>query len=230
MKRNKTLLLAFIACCIPITSYAKVRVYLSAALTDDHHEFRKEQYIKSFNILAEYGYGYDDIYVVESLKKQGPTFLENYSKHVFYSTVNNPSAKDNGVNEANTMLEGSYYFDFDPEDMIIKLTGRHHFISDDFLRLVENNTDYDAIVKILPHAPIMHCICFAMKCKHFQEMFKTMDYNPRSWVNLETATRKYIDRKVKQGNFKVLFIDKLGIKAVLFGSSTAPGSTGERIF
>ncbi len=230
MTTNRKLFLALITCCASLTSSAKIRVYLSTALTDAHSEFRKKQYINSFNILAKYGYGYEDIYIVEALRKQGPTFLDDYSKHVFYSTVNDPHAKDNGVNEARTMLEGSYYFNFDPENMILKLTGRHHFISDDFLRIVENNTDYDAIVKILPHAPIMHCICFAMKCKHFQEMFKTMDYNPRSWVNLETATRKYIDRKVKQGNFKVLFIDKLGIKAVLFGSSTAPGSTGERIF
>src|SRR5256885_4787014 len=47
-----------------------------------------------------------------------------------------------------TTLFRSYHFNFDPNDMILKLTGRYQPISDYFFKLVENNPQYDAIVKV----------------------------------------------------------------------------------
>ncbi|MGC2310533.1 MAG: hypothetical protein WA432_02870 [Candidatus Babeliaceae bacterium] len=206
-----------------IPSLARIRMLLSAALADAHFEFRKAQYIKSLTLLKDYGY--NNVYIVEALKKHGPTFLDDYSKHVFYSTVNNPHLRNNGINEARTLLEGTYYFKFNPEDMIIKLTGRHHFISDSFVQLVKNNFNYDALVKVDAKGDV-YTVGFAMRCKYFREMYEQMDYDAMECyrINLEHEVGNYIKRKVQKGNFNVLYVDKLDILANNFGSTTAPGA------
>ena len=97
---------------------AEVRVILTAALTNNHFELRKNQYIKSLDILSSYDY--QNPYIVEALKKTGPTFLDEYSTNVFYSTCNNPSLKNHGVNEARSLLEALNYFEFADDDIILK--------------------------------------------------------------------------------------------------------------
>lgn len=207
----------------PIIRCTSKKIMLTAALTDAHYEFRQQQYIESFNILKVLGY--ENFYVVEALKKQGPTFLDDYSKHVFYSTVNGTCFRNQGINEARTSLEATYHFKFESEDMIIKLTGRHLFLSDYFLKLVANNPDYDAFVKIDDNGDVF-TVCFAMKCKYFQEMYEHMDFNNMEvrWINLEHEVGNYIKQKVREGQFKVYYVDKLDVKADNFGSSTAPGA------
>jgi hypothetical protein len=220
---KKSLLL--IVFTLPLT--AEIRILFSAALVDAHFALRKQQYLESFAQLAKYGYGYEDIYVVEAIKKKGPTFLEQYAQQVFYASVNNPRYKNNGINEARTILEGCYYFNFSPEDMIIKVTGRHHFISDHFLQMVKNNMDCDAIVKMNESGDVW-TLAFAMKYKHLKNMLEHIDYTAmeRRWINLETEVARYIQRKTKEGNFNVLYADRLDIKATFDGSSTSPGATG----
>jgi hypothetical protein len=205
---------------------AQIRLLLSAALTDVRYDLRKQQYLENFEQLAKFGYGYEDVYVVEALKKQGPTFLEEYARHVFYATVNDPKVKNQGINEAKTLLEGCYHFNFDPEDMIVKMTGRHHFISDYFLQIVQKNTDYDAILKV--NGTSVFTLAFAMKYKYFKEMFERANYRAMEgrWIILETVVGEYIQQKIKQANFKVLYIDKLDIHVTFDGSSTAPHMTG----
>lgn len=202
---------------------AQIRILLSAALTDAHYEFRKQQYVESFRKIASYGY--KDLYVVEAIKKQGPTFLDDFSKNVFYASTNDTSFKNNGINEARTLLEGSYYFNFAPDDMILKMTGRYLLLSDYFVKCVQNNIDYDAFFKINQSGYLL-TLCFAMKCKYFKEMFEQMDFlaMEKQWINLETEVTNYVQRKISQGNFKVFFVDKLDVEANLFGSSTCQSS------
>ncbi len=223
MKLNKILL--SISTCILITnSHAKIQILLSAALTNNHFEFRKKQYIETFTILKSYGYGPEGIYVVEALKKAGPTFLDEHCKNIFYATVNNPTFINHGVNEAATLLEGLHFFKFDDEDMIIKFTGRHQLTSDYLLDLIKNDPEYDAFVKVNSDGNV-YTLGFAMKCKHLKEMFTGMDFNAMGYTRrpIEYDVGDYIKLKVKQGNFKVYYIKKLRMKANIFGSSTAPG-------
>lgn len=222
---NRSLAIIFLCylSCMPLYTYAHIRLLFSAALTDAFFDFRKQQYIESFSTLKSFNY--KNVYVVEALKKAGPTFLDDYSDNVFYSTANDPRFRNQGTNEARTCLQATYYFAFDPEDMIIKLTGRHCFTSDIFLRLVENNDEYDAFVKLDAQTDVS-TVCFAMKCKYFREMYETIDFNnmERRWINLETEVGNYIKRKIKAGNFKVKYVEKLGVRANNYGSSTAPGA------
>lgn len=69
-------LLLFYSC-----SSCYLRILLSAALTDKHFEFRKNQYITSFSTLEKYGYS--DVYIVEALKKKGQPFWTNIRKTFF---------------------------------------------------------------------------------------------------------------------------------------------------
>ncbi len=201
--------------------YAEVRVVCTAALTESHYDFREKQYREAFTILKNYGVS--EIFIVEALKKQGPTFFEEISSHVFYATVNNPSFQNNGINEAATFLEALYYFDFDDKDMIIKFTGRHQLTSDFLLRLVENNSEYDAFVKVNSDGNVF-TLGFAMRCKDLKEMFGCMNFDAMGHIMrpIEYDVGDYIKLKIRQGNFKVYYVDKLYMKANIFGSSTAP--------
>ena len=203
---------------------AQVRIILTAALADRHYELRKEQYIESFNLL--YGYGYENVYVVESLKKQGPTFLDDYSYNVFYSHANNPSLLP-GYNESVTLLDALYHFNFDPDDIIIKLTGRHHFVSDEFLRYVEKyQLEADMFVKV-QNPRELHTIAFGMRCKYliqmcewFNKIFPTIK-NPRR-TPLEMLENSFVRPLEQKGIMRVHYVEKLGVRARLHGSTTAP--------
>lgn len=206
-----------------ISVQAQVRIMLTAALTDAYFEFRKQQYLETFSLFEQYGFGPQNLYVVEALKKQGPTFLDDYSAHVFYSTVNNPNLRNNGINEALTMLDALNHFDFDPDDMIIKLTGRHQLFSDYFIKMVQQNSEYDAIVKGVDGVVVT--AAFAMKNAALKQMLSVLDYASMEagHIPLESLVCTYINNKAQQGALKVLFIDKLDFKAEIYGSSTAPG-------
>jgi hypothetical protein len=219
---------SLLLCVVSVYSSAHVRIVLSVALTDTYFEFRKQQYLEMFKTLATYGYGPTHFYIVEALKKRGPTFLDGHCQNIFYSTANNPNFRNQGTNEARTILQGSYYFNFDPEDMVLKLTGRYHLLSDYFLRLVEENPRHDAFVKIDKDGNV-YTLGFAIRCKYLREMYETMDFvkMERNWINVENEVGDYIKRKVKSGDFKVFYVDKLDIKANIYGSSAAPGCAAE---
>lgn len=223
-------LLLFYSC-----SSCYLRILLSAALTDKHFEFRKNQYITSFSTLEKYGYS--DVYIVEALKKKGPTFLDQYSKNVFYATTNDEHCSNQGINESRTILEALYYYNFDPEDMIIKITGRHCLISDYFLNLVQSNPDYDAFVKVanglMPawQDGMIPTMCFAMKCKYLREFYEQINYEKMKEydVPIEWVIASYIDKKIKEGNFKVYITQRLDIQVNAFASSASP-DLPERIY
>ena len=225
---RKIIFLLFLAAS-PYKLHAKVRLLCSSALTSQHFEFHKAQYIKSFDILNQYGYR--DFYIIEALAKKGPTFLDEYSNHVFYAQTNNAHLRNKGINEAKTILEALLYYKCDNDDIIIKMTGRYHWLSNDFFTLVENHQDVDAIVKCDSTGQV-HTLAYAMRCKHFIAMFQQMNYEfmEAHMVNLEYEVAQYIKRKVAEGNFKVIICEKLHIEANLHGSSASPGAEGIIIF
>jgi hypothetical protein len=214
-----------IFCSLVFHSFGAIRVVCTTALTDKYFEFREKQYKESFSILKSYGV--KDFYIVEALKKQGPTFLEEYASNVFYSTVNNASFTNNGANEAATFLEGLYYFDFDDEDLIIKFTGRHQLTSDYILRLIEKKHDYDAFVNMQDNGGVS-TLGFAMKCKHFKKMYEDMQLNQIGFSSrsIEYFVGDFILKKSREDGFKVCYLEKLYMKANTFGSSTALGASG----
>jgi hypothetical protein len=218
--RRKNLLCIILFSLLFTKSSSQIRILFSAALSDYFYEFRKQQYIESLKILKNMGYR--DVYIVEALRAPGPTFLNTYSKNVFYSTANNPKLRNNGINEARTTLQGTYYFKFDPDDMIIKFTGRYQLLSDSFIKLVQNNPDVDAFVHFHPNGNV-YTFAFAIRCKYFQEMFEQVDYEKteRNMICIETEVANYIRKKMNEGNFKVMHVEKFDIKADVQGSTNS---------
>ena len=225
MMINKKIFSFFILGTLIHTASAQVRLVLSAALTENFFEFRKQQYLESFAILSRYGY--PNPYIVEAIQKKGLTYLDSYSTNVFYAQTNNPRLRNKGINEAKTILEGLKYFNFSADDMILKLTGRYHFKSDYFLRLVENNQQYDAIVRFAPDGQQDTC-CFAMKNKHLQEMFEVLDYTTMEhhMLNLEFVVAQYVQKKIRSGELNVLVVTTMDLQANYHASSTNPGAEG----
>jgi len=217
--KNKYFALLILAASITFSTCAKLRVVLGSALTERFFNERKEQYLESFRILNSFGYG--DFYIVEGFRTSGPTFLNEYCKNVFYSNVQDLTLRNNGVNEARTLLQGVKHFDFDPDDIVMKLTGRYYLMSDSFLKLIEAHPEVDAFVKIENNGNI-YTVGFALRCKYLKEMYESIDYDhlEKAFICIETAVGEWVTKQEKLGRIKVMYVDKLDIKAVMFGSST----------
>lgn len=223
MKNRIIILLFFFVMSFKV--FTRCHIILTAAITDAFYEFRKSQYLETFSILDKYGYS--NFYIVEALKKNGPTFLDNYSSHVFYAQSNNSFFCNNGVNEASTLAEALHFFAFEDDDIIIKLTGRHQLTSDYFLKLVENNPEYDAFVKVNEDGNVF-TLGFAMRYKYFIEMLDRMNFAVMGHIMrpIEYDVGDYIKEKKSQGNFNVYYVPTLYMKANIYASSTAIGASG----
>lgn len=148
----------------PTSSKKKIHFVCTAALIPQNYEARKNQYIESLLLLKKYGC---DVYVIESCQS-GPTFLDEYCDHVCYTQSNNSMYINKGLNEAISLKIGLRFFDFGADDMIIKFTGRYSLKSDEFIRLVENNPEVDAVVRAWADNDA-YSVIFALKLKYFLE-------------------------------------------------------------
>jgi len=198
----------------------QAKILYTAALLENNFETRKQEYIHSINILKEFGY---KPYIVESCNKSGPTFFDEYSSHVCYAGTNDPTLRNKGVNEVLSLLAAFGEYDFNDDDMIIKLTGRYFFENDLFLKFVEKNKKYDAIVsrdtrrQIFDRdiVPIVFTGCFAMKYKYLKRMLEQLDLEKMERnidKILEREVTKYLFSFVQKGG-TVVYLDKLHLTA-----------------
>ncbi len=213
------LLICGISHCFASTENRHVKIVFTSALIDFNYAIRQEEYISSMIILNNYGY---QPYVIETCKTSPPSFFENYTHHVFYSNVNDYSLINKGVNEARAMIEGFKHYQFDDEDMIIKLTGRYFFHSRQFLDVVETHPEIDASVKFCAAYPVVNgrvfTGCFAMRCKYFKEMLQQLDFvkMEEELIDLEVEVARYIHRMEEKG-CKILYLKDLGMTANIGG-------------
>ncbi len=194
----------------------QIRIILSAALLDSEFDVRKGHYIKSINALREYGY--ENPYIVDSVKPKGPTFLDDYSTHVLYSHVNDARLLNKGVNEASSLIAAFKHFDFNDDDMIIKMTGRYYFASRNFLDAVEQNPNVDAFVRVEKNGNILTG-CFGLRCKYFKEMLDSINLErmEKDLVCIETLVGNYLIRARMEHDLSILYLDKLHIAANVWG-------------
>ena len=190
-----------------------VKIVYIAALIDKKYEMRKKEYIHSLTILKGFGY---EPYIVEACKTA--SFFDDYDKNVCYSNVNDLRLRNQGVNEARSLIEGFNQFDFNDDDMIIKLTGRYYFENDSFIRLVENYLDVDAFIKTDRYGQV-HTGCFALRYKYFKEMLTQLDFEKmeKHMINLEAETAHYIKELQNKNLINVMNIDKLNLTCNVFG-------------
>ncbi len=194
----------------------KIQVMCTAALIKNSFEVRQREYVRSLQVLKNYGY---EPYVAEAICPKGPTFLDNYSRHVCYSNVNNAKLRNKGVNEARSMMVALRQFNFDDNDIIVKLTGRHAFTSDAFFKTIQNNPEVDAFVLYSDQYGNIPTICFALRCNYFKDMLLHLDLAKmeRQMINIEAELNFYVQKMQKLG-MKVMYLHKMGTTGFIFGN------------
>lgn len=202
-------------------SGGELRIVCTAALLDHQFDMRKKEYIKSLNTLANYGFK-ENVYVVEAIKGVGPTFLDQHSKNVFYSKAHDFNVKDirnKGINEARTLLDGLDYFNFHPNDMILKLTGRYRLKSNKFIKLIKQNPDVDIFVKVIHNGDWPITGCFAMRYRYMRDLLENLDYRymEENFVYIEHKVMEYINKMFKNKTAKIMFVENLDLSANIFG-------------
>ena len=201
----------------------EIRVVCTSALVQLCYESRKNEYIQSFKTLTDYGY---PPYVFEACHPAPPSFLEEYAASVFYSNVNDPKLVNKGVNEAKSIMEGFKHYQFNPNDMIVKITGRYHLDRRNFLQIIEDHPEVEAFVSCDPGYPEplgkVFTGCYAMRYQLFKEMLENLSF--------EEMEKKLIDIEVEVANFaqkltargaKVMYLDKIGMTANIGGPCPA---------
>ena len=113
--------------------------------------------------------------IVENNGKR-PTFLDKYGIPVHYTENNRISEWHKGVNELADIHSVINAFDIQPDDMIIKITGRYYPIDGVFFRYITEVQDqYEAFVKFFNVCTLkfdpLDCVLglFAIRCKHLKE-------------------------------------------------------------
>jgi len=185
----------------------------SALIKKSFHE-RKKDYIRALKKIEELGY---QPYIIEACANR-PSFLDKYSNNVFYAKTNNPKLKNKGVNEVKSMIAGFNHFKFHDDDMIIKLTGRYKLADSFFVKLVEYNIDADAIARYWVQEGSIFTGCFAMKYKHFKNIFQKLDLKKmeKKRINVESIFGNYLENLKKNGG-KVIYLDFVHVLAYHFG-------------
>lgn len=163
-----------------------MKVLATSALIDNHYHRRQWEYEESFSAINRFGY---DLYVVECYKEIGPTFIEDFSKNVYYSNVN-LSLKNKGVNEANALIAAFRHFNFNPDELIVKITGRYILENNSFFIDTEK---FDCIYN--PRGDQAFFGCFALRAKIFYDMLCSFDKlkMEKDMINIEYLIAKYLE-------------------------------------
>jgi hypothetical protein len=141
--------------------------------------------------------------MVESCQK-GPTFLDDHCENVCYTQSNiyehAVGLGNYGINEIISIKIGLEHFEFDPNDMIIKFTGRYRLETTEFIDYVNNNLDADAVIRIWPEHNYAYTSLFAMKMHRFTEFLNTVDYEAmKQDISFEQILAHYIKKIESQG-------------------------------
>ncbi len=190
---------------VPQLSFAEIKVLYTAALISENYKQRQKDYTQNLKILTK-KYGLE-VYIVESCHKLESTFLNDYCTNVCYTKSNNPS-RSKSFNEVASMRIGLQQFNFDPNDMIIKITGRYVMKTNEFIQFVKTNPKSDIIARIWNDADA-YTGYFAIRAKYLTELldlFLERDDATNCYC-IEWALGQYIESM--KSKLKILPIPRL---------------------
>ena len=187
-----------------------IYLILTASLTDRHEgsksDLRIEQYQSSITKTLEYLPAIIQPIIVEN---NGPrkTQLDHFVHRgkpvpVVYTTHNQEVHRHKGTKEAMDLHAVIRQFHIQPNDMIIKLTGRYHMLSSAFFEeVIEQEKNYDAFVKFYGTCSLQFetndCI---LGCYAIRSIFLLL-WNPHSISNYssaEVAFARYVRASITQ--------------------------------
>lgn len=196
------------------SSQGSVKVIFTAALIDNQFEMRKHEYLFSLNQLIEFG---ASPFIVEACTQS--SFFDALQFPIFYPNVNNPSLKNKGVNEARLLQEALKHFEFDDNELLVKLTGRYFFSTKHFLQFVSESSDADFIVRrgnALNNTTIFTG-CYVAKYKYFKQFLAGLDLEKmeKEMINIEDELGQFL---LRNPQLAILFVDSLDLTANIFGT------------
>lgn len=190
--------------------------------SEKSEEERKNLYLKSIstNIKHLENYSQIKIIIVEN-NGNGDTYLnvfqQNYSNvSILYTNYNKHNYYHKGYAEMYDMKAVIKEFDIKDDDMIIKMTGRYHLVTNYFIETIINNiNNYDAFYKFynVCFKRYMHNDCilgaFALKAKYLKE-FEYKDI----YLSPEAEMAKYIVEKAKNSELRLCNMEDLLVKCI----------------
>lgn len=212
IKLHWCLYVIFLLSCseIPAKDAEKTKIkvlFTSAIISGDeaYVEERKQDYIRNLQLLKSYGC---DVYVVESCR-EGPTYLNEHCVQVNYTRSNDPNVSKSR-NEVSSMRIGFSHFNFQPDDMIIKITGRYVLQTEEFIKLVKDNIDADVILRMWD-SDDAYTGLFAVRGRVFLDFMDNHYLNlmddPGFDESIEHELAKYVTRM--KDKLKVVFWPKI---------------------
>ena len=187
-----------------------IYLILTASLIDKHEgslsEQRMEQYESSITKTLEYLPACIQPIIVENngLRKTGLDHFVHHGKSipVCYTTHNQETHRHKGTKEVMDLHAVIRQFPIQPDDMIIKLTGRYHMLSSAFFEeVIEQEKNYDAFVKFYGTCSLQFetndCI---LGCYAIRAMFLLL-WNPHTISNYssaEVAFARYVRASITQ--------------------------------
>ena len=191
---------------LPIMLSAETHVLYVSALIEDQYELRKKEYLASLDALFSYNI---EPWIIEATNiKQ--SFFDNLVKNVLYPNVNDPNLKNQGVNEAMSIINCLNLLPFDDEDMVIKLTGRYKLYQNDLLLAIQKHPECDAILKWTYNPKQAFTGIFGMKWKYFKQMFLSWDLDnmEKGMINFEMMVGDYIqDSQLRCITPEILYLE-----------------------
>lgn len=191
------------------------KIFYTTALINNKFEHRKKEYLASLDTLFNMGY---KPYIVDACTKTKKSFFGKHCNTVFYAGINDYSLRNKGVNEIKSMIEVCKYYQFKDKDMIVKLTGRYKFNSDEFLKLIEDNPQIDGWFS-KDHTQQVRSGCFALRYKYLNQFLKNTDLRlmEQRMINFEFLLGQYAE-KIRNQGVNIRYVESLNLTANIFGT------------
>ncbi len=190
------------------------------------NELRKERYLSSIlkNIEILKNYHEIKIIIVEN-NGNGNSYLnvfqEKFNVSILYTNYNKHNFYHKGYAEMFDIKAVIKQFNIQDDDLIIKITGRYHLVTDHFIKtIVENKENYDAYFKFYNVCLkcYMHNDCilgaFALRAKYLKD-FEYKDI----YLSPEAEMAKYLKEKSSQNELKLCMMEDLLVKCVFAENS-----------
>lgn len=210
-----------------------IKFLITTALTyEGHHKYgnndlinkREHQYRLFIEKIKLINF---DKYYCECVSPGPHTFLNEFidNEHLFYTKTHNSSLKNIGVDEINGCLAGLNHFNFDDNDIIIKLTGRYILNSLMLVNeIIEHEKNFDVFYHPFPNhhsgAGQVFTGAFGMRKRYYQNYLEQVDRSKmeREMINVEQDMLNYLH--TNKDKIRLKSLDKLDI-------TVYPGNGGD---
>jgi hypothetical protein len=205
-----------------------VNKYLTANLTTAERgdEIRRNRYLTSITKNLQILQNYPDVKIV-IVENNGNSntylniFNEKFNIPILYTSFNKHNFYHKGFAELYDIKAVIKQFDIKDDDMIIKMTGRYHLMTDYLIKkIIDEQNNYDAFFKFynvcIRNYLENDCVlgAFGLRAKYLNEFeYKVMNASP------EVQIATYVKTKSKSGELRLCEMEDLLVKCIFAENS-----------